>query len=513
MRTLVLNLTRFGDLLQTEPVLAGFKAAGDEVGIVCLENFAPATPLLGSADDVYPLPGSRILAATDRAWTDGAGAVGRFVAQTLADFGPDRVVNLTPSLSARLLGRLLGAGGMGLSLDEFGFSAPTGPWAAFLTTASSNRGCSPFNLVDIFRRVVGQSGSGVYRLARPQAEDTAWAEAELGGKGPFIGFQLGASEERRRWPVAHFARLGDILSGECGVRPVLLGSEGERRLAEKYAGLAKHDFHDLVGRTSIPRLAAAVAALDLLVTNDTGTMHLAAGLGVPCAAIFLATAQPWDTGPYLAGCLSLEPDVDCHPCGFGRACARGEECRTCIGPEAVGELAAARLTGGAWPTTRAQGVRAWESFVDEAGFMNLDSRSGHEERDRTAWIRLQRGLYRRFLDREEIVWEGGALPLSAEARERIGKTASECGAILQLLEQQTLLLARDPREPLKRKFSAMVGRLGTQLTESGDFTVLGRLWMHQALGESRDLGELMALLRVYRDLFAAVGQAVSVSAR
>ena len=48
-------------------------------------------------------------------------------------------------------------------------------------------------------------------------------------------------------------------------------------------------------------LAAVLRQSRLIVTNDTGTMHLAAGLGVPVLALFLATAQPWDTGPYREG--------------------------------------------------------------------------------------------------------------------------------------------------------------------------------------------------------------------
>jgi ADP-heptose:LPS heptosyltransferase len=66
MRTLVINLTRFGDLLQTQPVLSGFKAAGHEVGLVCLENFMPASTLLKDVDRAYGLPGAKFLAALDK---------------------------------------------------------------------------------------------------------------------------------------------------------------------------------------------------------------------------------------------------------------------------------------------------------------------------------------------------------------------------------------------------------------------------------------------------------------
>ena len=70
---LVCNLTRFGDLLQSQPLMSALHAAGHRVGLLCLENFAPATPLLRDVERVWTLPGARLMAGLDRSWQAAAG--------------------------------------------------------------------------------------------------------------------------------------------------------------------------------------------------------------------------------------------------------------------------------------------------------------------------------------------------------------------------------------------------------------------------------------------------------
>ena len=55
MRRCLINLTRFGDLLQTQPVIRAFREQGDEVSLICLENFAPAAELLDGLEQVLPI--------------------------------------------------------------------------------------------------------------------------------------------------------------------------------------------------------------------------------------------------------------------------------------------------------------------------------------------------------------------------------------------------------------------------------------------------------------------------
>ena len=191
-------------------------------------------------------------------------------------------------------------------------------------------------------------------------------EILFSGSPRYVGMQLGASEARRRWPLEYFVALGEHLA-LSGVVPVLLGGPGERTLAERYTLAAQHFHVDCVGRTSLEELAGVLASVHLLVTNDTGTMHLAAGLGTPILAIFLCTAQPWDTGPYLAGSLCLEPDMVCHPCAFGTSCPYDHGCRWTITPQAVAEFVVNHLETGQWGEWKASmqpdsGLRGWRSW-------------------------------------------------------------------------------------------------------------------------------------------------------
>ena len=68
MRVLIINLTRFGDVLQTQPVVHALADGGHEVGFACLDNFAEAAALLDGVQALFPLPGGRLLATLDADW-------------------------------------------------------------------------------------------------------------------------------------------------------------------------------------------------------------------------------------------------------------------------------------------------------------------------------------------------------------------------------------------------------------------------------------------------------------
>lgn len=522
MNVLVLNLTRLGDLLQSQPAVASLRAQGHRVGLVCLDNFAGAAGLMQGVDAVFRLPGARLLARLDSDWRQALTEHRTLVEGIRRDFPPDLVINLTPSEPARLLAMTLGAPKtLGFALDAHGFNADTSLWAAFLQLAAGSRGSSPFNVVDMFRRIAGLSGPPEqdFRLRGPAAEERAAASARLqelvaasGPKG-FVALQLGASAEARRWPVAHFSRLAEGLL-DAGYTPVLLGTAPERHLAEELKALLgprAAAVADLVGATNLPGLAATLCACKLLVTNDTGTMHLAAGLGVPCLAIFLATAQPWDTGPYLPGCISLEPDMDCHPCPFGKRCESDGSCRGAIGGAGVRDLALAMLEGAdALPAV--PGARVWRSRIGADGLMDLESLSGHEESDRTRLIRLQRALYRPHLDGEGLppghVLAGGVSGLSPALAASLTASLSECGQLLVLLERQGALLARDPLPAMKTKFLATWQRVRGVLEADPKLSLLASLWTFEAERPGQGLPEIMALAGRFALLLERMREAI-----
>lgn len=516
MRTLVINLTRFGDLLQSQPVIAGLKAQGHEVGLVCLENFRAATALLPGVDAVFGLPGHKFLSAMESDWRAGLDRLQRWV-QEPASFGADQVVNLTSTLPARLLTRLLDpshAGPpVGFSLDEFGFGSNSSAWASFLVAATSRRGCSPFNLVDEFCEVAGTPRRGrAFGLGAPDSRAMDAVRAMLGEAAPpdtkgLLAVQLGASNDIRRWPVARFAALAEALWQRRGLCPVLLGTKAEQELGARFRRACKAPVVDVMGRTGLDQLAAVLSSCEMLVTNDTGTMHLAAGLGRPVCAMFLATAQPWDTGPYQVGALSLEPDLPCHPCDFSRRCPHGHACRAHVPAEEVLGYLERRLETGSWGRfegPESPAARAWEAVVGPDCFMDLSSLSGHEDADRTRWVRMQRWFYRRFLDLEAAApWPADAPIPGGPVLEEGRKVLQAAQAQLTLLVQQANVLAMAPRESVKAKFMGNWQRLQALWAGSSAFNVLGLLWMEQSQQAAGDLAGMTTLAGRWLELVSA----------
>ncbi|EPR42654.1 glycosyl transferase family 9 [Desulfovibrio sp. X2] len=544
MRVLLLNLTRFGDLIQSQLCISGLASQGHEVHLACLENFRAAAGLLDGLSGVAALPGSRLVAGPGADWRRMLSSFWEWGEEVRRSMAPERVVNITPSLAGRVLARHFAAVGafgaasgtspveqVGLCLDEEGFSLDTSPWAAFLQTASRHRGTSPFNVADIFCRVAGL-GAGecppALRLAGPDAANRARVDAllaeleatvlsglpETPGKAPggLVALQLGASEERRRWPLEYFACLGRLLWEKCAALPVLLGGPGEQRLAERYAAQADHPHISLVGRTSLPELAAVLTRARLLVTNDTGTMHLAAGLSTPVLAVFLCTAQPWDTGPYLEGALCLEPDMDCHPCAFGAPCARGEACRKAIGPEGVFAAAAACLAGQGWGDAAPCGSRAFVAGRDAWGYLGLTRLGEHAPDDRQAWLLVQRAFYRQFLDGVDSPDLSGLPPLSGTARAELAAPLAEASGLITLLSSQGTLLLRDPLPAFKTKFLASWQRLTARLQADPRLAPLG--WLLATQGEERgdNLADILSLIRRFQAGLAALAGLCASSA-
>lgn len=117
-----------------------------------------------------------------------------------------------------------------------------------------------------------------------------------------IGFQLGASQPVRCWPIEHFIKLAKALLAEAEDTAIaLIGSDRERSLETRFmAGLTSQERQRVtsyVGRTTLPTLITVIQRMKVLVTGDTGPLHLAIALKVRTVSLF-ATASPKKTGPY-----------------------------------------------------------------------------------------------------------------------------------------------------------------------------------------------------------------------
>lgn len=140
------------------------------------------------------------------------------------------------------------------------------------------------------------------------------SEAGLDSDRPLIGLAPGAAfGPAKTWPARRYAQAAREIGQKTGARILIFGSAGERDQAAEIAEEIGQGAHNLAGRTSLARAAALISRMDLLIANDSGLMHLAAGLGTTSLALF---------GP-------TDPIRCIHSTALGRAVWRPERCSPC----------------------------------------------------------------------------------------------------------------------------------------------------------------------------------------
>jgi ADP-heptose:LPS heptosyltransferase len=105
---------------------------------------------------------------------------------------------------------------------------------------------------------------------------------------PLVLLQPGSTDTRRCWPAARFAAVADALT-EQGARIVINGTADEAPLVREVAGAMRHAAVDLSGALSVAALCGVLERCALVVSNDTGPLHLALEIGVPCVGIYWFT--------------------------------------------------------------------------------------------------------------------------------------------------------------------------------------------------------------------------------
>ena len=159
----------------------------------------------------------------------------------------------------------------------------------------------------------------VPELRVPDRHRERWRELVGRVDGPLIGVFPGSHASSRRWDGTRYAELVRRLSAR-GLSCVVFGGAGERALTAEVAG---EGAIDLGGRTDLPLLAAGLADCAVLVTNDSGPMHLAAAVGTRTLSL-QGPADPEVTRPLGEGHLMLwGADLPCMPCVRNECPRRG----------------------------------------------------------------------------------------------------------------------------------------------------------------------------------------------
>lgn len=134
-----------------------------------------------------------------------------------------------------------------------------------------------------------------------------------------VGLNPGGDRENRRWNPENFAIVGDKIIEEFNAKIILLGGPGEENIARQIENKMRNDTINLAGKLTLNELTYIISKFDLLVTNDSGPMHIAAGVRTPLVAIF-GPQNPAIVGPYTSKKLYtvLYKDVNCRPCNKKR---------------------------------------------------------------------------------------------------------------------------------------------------------------------------------------------------
>jgi heptosyltransferase-2 len=174
-------------------------------------------------------------------------------------------------------------------------------------------------------------------LRCPPEWDARAAEL-LDGARPWIGISPGAQfGTAKRWLPERFAAAARRLAAENGAGVAVLGSASERPLTAGIAAALDVPAVDLGGRTTLPELVGVLARLRLLVSNDSGPMHVASALGTPVLAV-IGPTDPRETAPVGEAQRLVREPVHCSPCLL-RECPIDHRCMRRVTVERVVEEA------------------------------------------------------------------------------------------------------------------------------------------------------------------------------
>ena len=185
---------------------------------------------------------------------------------------------------------------------------------------AGNRAQAPLNLVDLWG----------FLHPRPIPPEAVNPIPKRRGTGR-VGVVMAGRQARRSLPPEVLGPcLQAIFQALDGPTLVALGGAAERplvrRLARHLSSQAERKLEDLTGSPALHELPEILQTLDLVITPDTGLMHLAAHVGTPVQAFFLSSAWCFETGPYGFGHKVWQAVEPCSPCLESASCPRNTAC-------------------------------------------------------------------------------------------------------------------------------------------------------------------------------------------
>ncbi len=148
--------------------------------------------------------------------------------------------------------------------------------------------------------------------------------ASIHKKDILIGIIPGARWKTKTWPPEFFTKVINALyEYNNSYKFILIGSKADEKIAKSIIAdaISAKNIISMIGKTTLPELVELIRNLDVIFTNDSGPMHIAAALGKPVFALFGST-DPDKTGPYGSDNIIFTPNLECVKC-FKRYCPTG----------------------------------------------------------------------------------------------------------------------------------------------------------------------------------------------
>lgn len=307
VRILIVQTAFLGDVVLTLPLLAAIRQWAPQAWVEVLTIPANAPVLQGQ-------PGiNAVLTYDKRGRQRGLCGLVR-MGRTIRSRAYDMVISPHRSLRSALLVAASGSG------RRLGFRQWWTRWAYTATVPKPAHGHEVVRnhelvkLVDANLPVPGPFSLQVEAGKRRGAAE-ALSRAGVGADDVLVGLVPGSQWGTKRWPAEQFAALIDQLTAWPGTHCVLFGAPQERDIAEAVVAACRAPVIDLIGKTSLRELPAFMERCDVVVSNDTGPMHIAAALGRPIVTLYGPTTPALGFAPY--GVLWEEASVaslSCRPC-------------------------------------------------------------------------------------------------------------------------------------------------------------------------------------------------------
>lgn len=294
-RILVRSSNWLGDAVMSVPAVRAIKQGRPDAHVTVLapEKIAPIWKLISEVDDVLSLPNKSLFAAI-------------------------RLVRKQPGFDVAILfpNSLRSALEVLFVPRKAGYRGHTRAWLLNQIVRESRRPGPPEHHALRFLRIADDCGADVDlsrlpKLPSPQASNLK-LQTSL---GLCPGAEYGPA---KRWLPERFADVADSISNGSKAKWILLGTKNDAAAGETIAAKLGEKCVNRIGQTTLEELISELRNCRALLTNDTGTMHLAALLGLPVVAIFGSTA-PQLTGPLGENHFVVRHHVECSPC-FLREC-------------------------------------------------------------------------------------------------------------------------------------------------------------------------------------------------